>query len=91
MTGSLVPVLGLLSGSALASGLPLYATIAVLGFLGRTGTLHLPPGLEVLTNKWVIVTAAGLYLIEFLADKVPVLDSIWDMFHTFIRAAAASA
>ncbi len=81
---------GLLAGTSLASGLRLYATIAVLGFLGRTGAVVLPPGLVILTHPWVIVTAASLYLVEFLADKIPYVDSIWDAVHTFVRVPASA-
>ncbi|MEX0879676.1 MAG: DUF4126 domain-containing protein [Thermoanaerobaculia bacterium] len=85
-----LPLVGLLLGASAASGLRLYATIAVLGFLGRSGALALPPGLQVLTNQWVILVAASLYLVEFLADKIPLVDSTWDLVHTFIRAPAAA-
>jgi hypothetical protein len=69
--------------------LRLYATVAVLGFLGRSGALALPPGLQPLTHQWVIIVAASLYLVEFLADKIPLVDSVWDFAHTFIRVPAA--
>jgi hypothetical protein len=85
-----LPLIGLLLGAAVASGLRLYATIAVLGFLGRAGALTLPPGLQVLTSQWVILVAASLYLVEFLADKIPLVDSVWDLVHTFIRIPAAA-
>src|SRR5262249_12934803 len=87
---STIALLGLLAGSSLASGLRLYATIAVLGFLGRNGTLALPGELAVLTHTGVIVTAALLYLAEFFADKIPYLDSIWDAVHTFVRVPASA-
>jgi hypothetical protein len=61
----------------------------VLGFLGRSGAIDLPAGLQVLTHQWVIVVAAALYLVEFLADKIPFVDSVWDLVHTFIRVPAA--
>ena len=64
--------------------------MAVLGFLGRAGALVLPGELKVLENPWVIGVAAALYLVEFLADKIPVVDSVWDVVHTFIRVPAAS-
>jgi hypothetical protein len=89
MQADLLPVLGLLLGASVASGLRLYATVAVIGFLGRTGVLTLPPGLHALTHEWVIVVAAALYLVEFLADKIPLVDSVWDAVHTFIRVPAA--
>lgn len=85
-----LPLIGLLLGAAAASGLRLYATVAVLGFLGRNGSIALPPGLQVLTREWVIVVAAALYLVEFLADKIPLVDSVWDFVHTFIRVPAAA-
>ena len=90
MTEISLPLIGLLLGASVASGLRLYATVAVLGFLGRAGALTLPPGLQVLENPWVIGVAASLYAVEFLADKVPIVDSIWDLVHTFIRVPAAS-
>jgi Domain of unknown function (DUF4126) len=89
MAESLLPLLGLLLGASVASGLRLYATVAVLGFLGRSGAITLPSGLAILTHPWVIVVAAALYLVEFLADKIPIVDSIWDLVHTFIRVPAA--
>ena len=64
--------------------------MAVLGFLGRAGALALPGDLKVLENPWVIGITASLYLVEFLADKIPIVDSIWDVVHTFIRVPAAS-
>ena len=85
-----IGLIGLLLGAAVASGLRLYATVAVLGFLGRTGVLALPGGLAALTHSWVIVVAASLYLVEFLADKIPIVDSVWDLVHTFIRVPAAA-
>ncbi len=85
-----VGLIGLLLGAAVASGLRVYATVAVLGFLGRSGLIALPAGLSVLTNSWVILVASALYLVEFLADKVPIIDSVWDFVHTFIRAPAAA-
>jgi hypothetical protein len=87
---SKVALLGLLAGSSLASGLRLYATVAVLGFLGRTGALALPGELTILAHPWVIAAAAALYLIEFLADKIPYVDSIWDAVQTFVRVPASS-
>jgi len=85
-----IPLIGLLLGAAAASGLRLYATIAVLGFLGHAGVVTLPGGLSVLTNPWVIVVAASLYVVEFVADKIPLLDSVWDVVHTFVRVPAAA-
>lgn len=77
-------------GGSWASGINLYATVLTLGVLQRTGLATLPQGLESLDNWWVIGIAGGLYLIEFVADKVPYVDSIWDVVHTFIRVPAAA-
>lgn len=85
-----VGLIGLLLGAAVASGLRLYATVAVLGFLARSGVIALPGGLAVLATPWVIVVASSLYLVEFLADKIPIVDSVWDLVHTFIRVPAAA-
>lgn len=77
-------------GSAWTSGINLYATVAVLGLLQRFGAAKLPGGLEALDNWWIIGVAAFLYLIEFVADKVPYVDSVWDVIHTFIRVPAGA-
>jgi len=78
-------------GSAWTSGINLYATVTVLGLLQKFGAAKLPGGLDVLDNWWIIGIAGGLYLIEFVADKVPYVDSIWDVVHTFIRVPAGAA
>ncbi len=59
--------------------------MATLGLLGRFAHLQLPGDLSLLTGWWVIGVALVLYLIEFIADKIPVVDSIWDAIHTFVR------
>jgi hypothetical protein len=85
-----IETLGLALGTGFSSGLNLYATVATLGLLQHFGVLHLPPGLQVLAHPWVVGVAIALYLIEFLADKIPYLDTIWDAIHTFIRPPAAA-
>ena len=85
-----VETLGLALGAGFSSGLNLYATIATLGLLQRFGVIHLPGSLQVLSNPWVLGIALGLYVIEFLADKIPYVDSIWDAIHTLIRPPAAA-
>jgi hypothetical protein len=80
--------LSLALGSAWTSGINLYATITVLGLLEKFAGVKLPGGLDVLGNWWIIGFAAGLYVVEFFADKVPYVDSIWDVIHTFIRIPA---
>ncbi len=83
--------LSLALGSAWTSGINLYATVTVLGLLQKFAFTKLPGGLDVLDNWWIIGIAGGLYLIEFFADKIPYLDSIWDVIHTFIRVPAGAA
>ena len=77
-------------GSAWTSGINLYATVAVLGLLEKFGATKLPGGLDVLDNWWIIGIAVGLYLVEFFADKIPYVDSVWDVVHTFIRVPAGA-
>jgi hypothetical protein len=77
--------LSLALGSAWTSGINLYATVSVLGLLQKVGGVKLPGGLDVLDNWWIIGFAAGLYAVEFFADKIPYVDSVWDVIHTFIR------
>jgi len=82
--------LGLALGAGFSSGLNLYATVATLGLLQRFDVLHLPPGLQVLSHPRVLGIALALYVTEFLADKIPYFDTIWDAIHTFIRPPAAA-
>jgi hypothetical protein len=77
-------------GSAWLSGFNLYATVLTLGLLQRFHLVQLPGDLDFISRGWVIGVAAVLYLIEFLADKIPVVDSIWDAIHTFIRVPAGA-
>ena len=77
-------------GSAWTSGINIYATVTVLGLLEKFGAAKLPGGLDVLDNWWIIGVAGGLYLIEFVADKIPYVDSVWDVIHTFIRIPAGA-
>ena len=83
-------LLGAILGLSFGSGLNAYATVLGLGVLHRMGVAHLPPSLEVVASTPVIATAALLYIIEFVADKIPFVDSIWDGIHTVIRPAAGA-
>jgi hypothetical protein len=85
-----IQTIALSLGSAWASGLNLYAAVAVLGLMGGYGGIDLPPGLEILSNPIVISVALLMYIVEFFADKIPGLDSIWDAIHTFIRIPAGA-
>ena len=82
--------IALTMGVAWASGINLYAAILVLGYLGMTGNIDLPPGLEILTDPMVMVTAGVMYCVEFFADKVPGVDTGWDGISTFIRIPAGA-
>jgi len=77
-------------GASWVSGIRLYAAVAILGLLGRFANLRLPGELDVVTNGWVIAVALFLLVVEFIADKIPVVDSIWDVIHTFIRIPAGA-
>lgn len=77
-------------GAAWASGINLYATILMLGLMGATGNIQLPPGLEILTDPMVLFAAGAMYLTEFVADKIPGVDTGWDALHTFIRIPAGA-
>ena len=83
-----ISTIALTMGAAWASGINLYATLAVLGILGATGNVTLPEQLLVLQSPLVIGCAALMYLIEFFADKTPGVDTGWDTIHTFIRIPA---
>ncbi len=85
-----ISTLAIAMGASWVSGINLYACVATLGLLSRFANLQLPGELEVLTNWWVIAVAATLYVIEFVADKVPLVDSTWDVIHTFIRVPAGA-
>ncbi len=74
-----------------ASGLRLYLTVLLVGIAGHWGWIALPPGLLVLASPLVMACAAALALVEFLADKVPLVDSAWDALHTLIRIPAGAA
>jgi hypothetical protein len=77
-------------GVAWASGINLYAAILVLGLLGATGNMVLPPDLQILANSVVIAAAGLMFIVEFVADKIPGVDTGWDTLHTFIRIPAGA-
>jgi hypothetical protein len=80
-----VSIIALSMGAAWASGINLYATIFMLGYLGTTGNIDLPPDLMVVTDPLVMTSAGLMYCVEFFADKTPGVDTAWDTLHTFIR------
>ena len=83
--------LGRTLGFSLTSGVNLYATVAVLGLAARFQWVTLPPQYQVFNSDWVIGGALVLYAIEFIADKIPWIDSLWDTVHTVIRPLGGAA
>jgi hypothetical protein len=85
-----IEALSLAMGTAWTSGINLYATVAALGIAHQAQLIQLPPDLQVLSHPAVIAVACTMYVIEFFADKVPYVDSGWDVLHTFIRIPAGA-
>jgi hypothetical protein len=83
--GDLLTLLGRTLGFSFAAGINLYATVAIIGLATRYGWVDLPPQYRVFDNAWIIGAAIAMYLVEFVADKVPWVDSLWDAIHTVIR------
>ena len=87
----LTGLLAIAAGLGWASGLRLYATLFIVGLAGRLEWVALPDGLRVLEHPWVLAAAGLMLLIEFLADKLPIVVSLWDSVHSFIRIPAGAA
>ena len=87
---NLIGTLAIAMGSSWVSGIRLDAAVATLGLLGRFAHLSLPGELNVLTNWWIIGIASVLFVIEFFADKIAYVDSVWDVVQTFIRIPAGA-
>ena len=81
----LIAVLGRTAAFSFAAGVNLYATVAMLGLAARFAWVDLPPQFAVFDNPWVIGAALALYAVEFFADKIPYVDTLWDVLHTAIR------
>jgi hypothetical protein len=81
----LLASLGRTMGFSLTSGVNLYATVAILGLAARFDWIELPAQYDVFARDWIIGLALLLYAVEFVADKIPWVDSMWDSVHTFIR------
>jgi len=77
--------LGRTLGFSLAAGVNLYATVALVGLAARFGWVSLPEQFQVFNNPWIIGVAGVLYVVEFFADKIPWVDTLWDAVHTFVR------
>lgn len=85
-----IHTIALTLGVAWASGINLYAAVFMLGYLGMSGNIALPPDLVVLSDPLVLAAAGLMYCVEFFADKTPGVDSGWDAIHTFIRIPAGA-
>ena len=85
-----ISIIAATMGVAWASGINLYAAVLMLGILGNTGSIDLPPGLEVVESPGVMIAAGFMYCVEFFADKVPGVDTGWDAIHSFIRIPAGA-
>ena len=86
----LIQHLALAGGLSWASGLRLYLTVCMVGLLAKFGYVHLPATLDILSNPIVLSVAGVLCVVEFLADKIPYVDSAWDSIQTFIRIPAGA-
>ena len=86
----LIQTLALTMGVAWASGINLYAAVAVLGLGGSLGYIDLPDTLSVVQDPLVIIAAVLMYCVEFFADKTPGVDTAWDGIHTFLRIPAGA-
>jgi hypothetical protein len=86
----MLDALSLGAGLSWASGLRLYLTVLLVGVFARLGIVHLPDTLSALSSGWVIGAAAVLAVVEFLTDRIPAFDSLWDAVHTFIRIPAGA-
>ena len=83
--------LGRTMGFSFAAGINLYATVAILGLASRYGWVSLPPQYQVFDNPWIIGGALVLYVVEFVADKIPWVDTMWDAVHSVIRPVGGAA
>ena len=82
--------LGFAVGSAWLSGINLYATVFMLGLLQRFDMAHLPGDMSYVAHTWVLILSGVLFAVQFVADKIPAVDSAWDLVHTFIRVPAGA-
>lgn len=85
-----VSIIAAALGVAWASGINLYAAVLTLGLMGTTGYMELPPELQILQSPGVLAAAGLMFCVEFFADKIPGLDTLWDAVHSFIRIPAGA-
>ncbi len=87
---NLLQTVALAAGLSWASGMRLYLVLFLAGLLGKLGYVTLPEALQLLTHPWVLGASGFMLLAEFVADKIPAVDSLWDSIHTFIRIPAGA-
>ena len=83
-------ITALVVAASFAAGLNIYATILTLGLLARTQWVELPPGLDSLGHTWVLAVCAAMFAVEFIADKIPGFDMLWNALHTIVRVPLAA-
>jgi hypothetical protein len=83
-------IVAIVAGTCFAAGLNVYVTVATLGLLARGGVLSLPPSLDLLQSWYVIGASAALFAIEFVVDKIPAIDLLWNALQTFVRVPVAA-
>lgn len=90
MNFSPASIAALVIAASFAGGLNIYATVLTLGLLARTHTVELPPGLDTLGHTWILAACAIMFALEFVADKFPGFDMLWNLLHTFVRIPIAA-
>jgi hypothetical protein len=90
MSFSPANITALIIAASFAAGLNIYATVLTLGILARTQWVALPPGLDSLGHTWVLVVCGIMFAMEFVADKIPAFDMVWNTLHTVIRVPIAA-
>ena len=88
--GDLVSTIAMAAGLSWASGLRLYVVLFAVGVLGKMGFIALPEHLQILSHNGVLAASGVMLAVEFFADKIPAIDSLWDSIHTFIRIPAGA-
>src|SRR5271168_1775451 len=90
MSFSPANITALVIAASFAAGLNIYATVLTLGILARTQWVALPPGLDSLGHTWILVVCGIMFAMEFVADKIPGFDVVWNALHTVIRVPIAA-
>jgi Domain of unknown function (DUF4126) len=90
MSFSPANITALIVAASFAAGLNIYATVLTLGILARTQWVALPPGLDSLGHTWILVACGIMFALEFVADKVPAVDMVWNVLHTVVRVPIAA-